>query len=257
MKKIIAILILFYSYSIEAQSHQAFQGGEWFQFRIHYGVFNASYATIEVKDTSLNNKPVYHVVGQGKSTGLLHLFFKVDDNYETFIDKNNGVPYRFIRQIDEGGHTRNIQIDFDHNNRKALVFDKKRNTKNTYSIKKDVHDMLSAFFYLRNNLDVEGLKKGEVMNLNMFFDDENIDFQLKFMGREVITTKIGKISALKFKPYVLTGRVFKEKEGMTLWVSDDANRIPLKIKANLTVGSLDADINAFKGLKYPLEIIMD
>jgi hypothetical protein len=257
MKKIFAVLIFLLAVTANAQSNHAFQDGEWFQFRIHYGIFNASFATLEVKEKTFNNKPVYHVVGKGKSTGALHWFFKVDDNYESYFDKKSGKPYRFIRQIDEGGHTRDIQIDFDHKDQEALVFNRKYDSKATYPIQENVHDMLSSFYYLRNNLEVENLKEGDVMHLNMFFDDEHFDFQLKFLGREVVKTKLGKIATLKFRPYVMAGRVFEEKESLTLWVSDDKNRMPVKIKANLAVGSLDADIDAFKGLKHPLRIIMD
>lgn len=256
MKKIIAIVISFIAYTATAQNHQAFDTGEWFKFRIHYGMFNASYATLEVKETTLKNKPVYHVVGKGKSTGLLHLFFKVDDNYETYINKKNGAPLRFIRQINEGGHTKDIQIDFDHSSNTAHVFNRKHNTRETFPVGEDVHDMLSSFYYLRNNLDVENINPGEMMTIKMFFDNENHDFKLKFLGREVVKTKLGNIATLKFKPYVLAGRVFKEKESLTIWVSDDKNRMPVKIKADLAVGSLDADIDAFKGLKHPLKILM-
>lgn len=256
MKKITAIIISLIALNMSAQSHQAFDAGEWFRFRIHYGMFNASFATLEVKETTLRNKPVYHVVGKGKSTGLLHLFFKVDDNYETFMDKKSGEPLRFIRQIDEGGHTRDLLIDFDHDSNTAHVFNRKYNTRNTYSIPENVHDMLSSFYYLRNNLDVSSLEHGEMFSIKMFIDDENHDFKLKFLGREVVKTKMGNIAALKFQPYVLTGRVFEKKESLTIWVSDDKNRMPLKIKADLAVGSLNADIDAFKGLKYPLNIIM-
>ncbi len=257
MKKLIAIVILLNTLFATAQSSQAFHDGEWFKFRVHYMGFNASFATMEVKETTFKNKPVYHIVGKGKSTGLLHLFFKVDDNYETYIDKHKGIPYRFIRQIDEGGHTRDIQIDFDHQNQTALVFNRKYNEKSTHPIKENVHDMLSAFYYLRSNLEAENLEEGDMMNLHMFIDNESHGFQLKFLGREVIKTKLGKIAALKFKPYVMAGRVFKEKESVTIWISDDANRMPVKIKADLAVGSLNADIDAFKGLKHPLNIIMN
>lgn len=257
MRKIITILVLLFAVNSIAQGHQAYGDGEWFKFRIHYGMFNASFATLQVNETTLKNEPVYHVIGKGKSTGLLHLFFKVDDNYETYIHKNTGSPLRFIRQINEGGHTKDIQIDFDHKTNSALVFNKKHNTKESFAVQPNVQDMVSAFYFLRNNLDVKGIERGEMMNLNMFFDNENYDFKLKFMGREVLKTKMGNIAALKFKPYVMAGRVFKEKESMTVWVSDDANRMPLKVRADLTVGSLEADIDAFKGLKYPLNIIMD
>lgn len=257
MKKIITIVIFLVALSGASQSHQAYDTGEWFRFRIHYGVFNASFATLEVKESILHEEPVFHVVGKGKSTGLLHLFFKVDDNYESYIHKDSGAPLRFIRKIDEGGHTKDIQIDFDHQTNTALVFNKKHNEQKTFQVQENVHDMLSAFYFLRNNLNVEEISPGEMMTMKMFFDNENHDFKLKFLGREVVKTKLGNIATLKFKPYVLAGRVFKEKESLTIWVSDDKNRMPVKIKADLAVGSLDADIDAFKGLKHPLKIIMN
>jgi hypothetical protein len=238
-------------------SQKAFQDGEWFKFRIHYGPFNASYATIGVNETSLNNKKVYHIVGKGKSTGLLHLFFKVDDNYESYVDKRTGLPYRFIRKIDEGGHTKDLQIEFDQDNNKAEVFDKKHNEKKTYTTEKNVHDMLSAFYFVRNDINPSNLNVGDELHLNMFFDKENHDFKLKFLGKEVLSTKFGKIATLKFRPYVMAGRVFKEQESLTFWISDDKNKIPVKIQADLAVGSLVADLEEFKGLKHQLKIIMN
>ena len=251
------LYLLIFLLPLSSFSQKAFQHGEWFKFRIHYGPFNASFATIEVNETDLNNKKVFHVVGKGKSTGLLHLFFKVDDNYETYIDKRSGLPYRFVRQIDEGGHTKDLQIDFDHPQSKAYVFDKKHNENHTYTTEKEVHDMLSAFYFVRNDLNNKKLQEGAEFHLNMFFDKENHDFKLKFLGREVLNTKFGKIATLKFRPYVMAGRVFKEQESLTFWVSDDNNKMPVKITADLAVGSLDADLEQFKGLKHPLKIIMD
>lgn len=257
MKNVITIFMLCISFAVHAQSHEAFEDGEWFKFRIHYGIFNASFATLEVNETTYKNKPVYHVVGKGKSTGLLDLFFNVNDNYETYIDKNTGAPYKFIRKINEGGYTKDIQIEFDHDNNTALVVDKEHNEREVYSIKNNVHDMVSAFYYLRNNLKIDDLQQGEMLSLNMFFDNKNHNFKIKFLGRDVIETKFGKMATLKFRPYVLAGRVFEEKESLTFWISDDANRIPVKIEADLAVGSLDADLYAFKGLKHSMKIIMD
>ncbi|MFD1079829.1 DUF3108 domain-containing protein, partial [Longispora fulva] len=164
-------MIFLFTLSAGAQGHQAYDDGEWFRFRIHYGMFNASFATLKVEETNLNNQPVFHVVGKGRSTGLLHLFFKVDDNYETYIHKTTGSPLRFIRKIDEGGYTKDIQIDFDHSTNTAVVFNKERNEKKVFTVQDNVHDMLSSFYFLRNNLDVENLEKGEMMSLNMFFDN--------------------------------------------------------------------------------------
>lgn len=255
--RVTTVALLFFLFPLITLSQNAFSDGEWFKFRVHYGFLNAGYASMEVKETYLNNKNIFHVVGKGWSTGAVHAFFKVRDNYETFIDKNNGLPYRFIRQIDEGGHTRDIQIDFNHNLNKAYVKDKKHNQDNTYTVPDNVQDMLSAFYYLRNDLNGRHLVQGQEFKLNMFYGDESHDFKLKFLGREVIKTKFGKIATLKFRPYVLAGRVFEEKESLTFWVSDDKNKMPVKISAKLAVGSLDASLEEFKGLKHPLKIIMD
>ncbi|WP_423738473.1 DUF3108 domain-containing protein [Christiangramia lutea] len=258
MKKLFAITIVcFITSSAQLFSQQAFQSGEWFKFRIHYGMFNASYATLEVTDSQLNDKPVYHVQGRGRSTGLLSLFFKVDDDYQTYIDKRTGKPYKFIRKINEGGYTKDLEIDFDHRDNEAHVLNRKTNTRKTYSVPTNVHDMLSSFYYIRNQIDRDDLKPGEEMRLNMFLDDENVDFKLVFLGREVIRTKFGKVATLKFRPYVLAGRVFKEKESLTFWISDDKNKIPVKIEADLAVGSLDADLEAYKGLKHQFSILIN
>lgn len=255
------LLILWSLFAVHvsfAQEKTAFQGGEWFKFEMSYsGFFKAGNATLEVKESTYKDKPVYHVVGEGETTGLISWFFKVNDHYESYFDKITGLPYKSIRQIDEGGHTKDVEIEFDHANNKALVNNKKHNTSKTFATEKDVQDMVSAFYYLRNNYHTDSISKGDVVSLNMFFDDENYKFRLKFLGRETIRTKFGKVKTLKFRPYVMAGRVFKEQESLTLWVSADENKIPLKIKADLAVGSLRANLVAFKGLKHPFPIQFD
>lgn len=259
MKKYILILLLITSTFpvLSQENHKAFDSGEWFKFRIHYGLFTASYATLEIKEEQLNGMPVHHIIGTGKSSGILSVFFKVEDYYETYIDKNEVKPYRFIRKINEGGHTKDIEINFNHKNNEALVFNKKYNTKKTFPVTSGVQDMMSSFYYLRNRINTASLKKGDEQFVNMFFDNESYRFKLKFLGREVIKTKMGKIACLKFRPYVQADRIFKEEESMTVWVSDDDNRMPVRIKADILVGSIKADLDAFKGLKHPFKIVVD
>ena len=255
MKSVFIVIVFLFSLVTNEQNKtESFQSGEWFKFRIHYGIFNASYATLKVKDAKYKGKEVYHVIGKGRSTGLLDLFFKVDDNYETYFDKEDGKPYRFIRKIDEGGHTKNIEILFNHDKQEALVKDKKRKRESVHKLEGKVQDMLSAYYYLRNNIDPSNLKKGDEIKMKMFFDKENYNFKLKFLGRETLKTKFGYVPCLKFRPYVQAGRVFKEEESLTVWVSDDKNKMPIRIQADILVGSIKADLDAYKGLKYPFKI---
>lgn len=260
MKKLVLVVSVFCFGTLNAghisMAPKAFEAGEWFQFRVHYGMFNASYATLEVKDKYLNGKPVYHVVGKGRTVGLIRLFFKVDDNYESYFDKENGKPYKFIRQIDEGGHTKDLEINFNHDNREAVVLNHKHNRTTTLKTHENIQDLLSAFYHLRNSYDTKNLYKGKEIDLDMLFDEKAVfKFKLKFMGRETVRTKFGKVSCLKFRPLVQSGRIFKEKESLTVWISDDDNRVPIRIKADLKIGALKADLHAFKGLKHQFKIV--
>jgi len=255
MRVFIMFISLMISLPVFAQK-KAFQDGEWFKFRVSYsGFLTAGYATLQVDNAILNGKEVYHVKGYGRNTGLSRIFFKVEDIYETYMDKKKDIPYRFIRDINEGGHTRDIIVDFDHNKKEALVHDRKKDTKKTFAFPEGVQDMVSTFYYLRNKIDTSKLKDGDIHDVNMFYGDESFKFRLKFLRKELLKTKFGQVETLVFRPYVESGRVFKEKESLTVWISDDDNKIPLKIVADLSVGSLRAELDEFKGLKHSFKIL--
>lgn len=234
-----------------------FRAGEWFEFRIHYGWFNASYATLKLSNDTLNQQPVLHAAGIGKTTGLARLFFRVDDYYDTFFDPKTVLPRKFLRNIDEGGYTKNTEIHFDHQQGIAHVNDKKKKVQENFDIRPTTQDLMSAFYYLRTFYPQEGLTVGDSYALDMFFDKENYVFKLKFLGTESLRTKFGLVSCLKFRPIVQAGRVFREEESVTLWVSNDQNRIPIRLQADLAVGSIKADLNNFSYLKYPFQLQID
>jgi len=256
MKKSVLILLLFISFQfLGAQESSSFQAGEWLRFKLSYsGWMKAGNATLEVTESIYKNIPVYKVVGKGWTTGPVKWVFKVEDHYESHFDKVTGQPYKFVRNIDEGGYTKNRIVDFDHVQNKALINDLKDNTHSTVDIEQNIQDLVSAYYYLRNNYNTDTIQEGDVVELNIFFDGETFLFKLKYLGRETIDTEFGKIKCIKFRPYVMAGRVFKEEESLTLWVSADKNKVPIKIKADLQVGSLRADLEAQKGLKYPFQI---
>lgn len=95
-----------------------------------------------------------------------------------------------------------------------------------------------------------------MMEINMFFDNENYTFRMEYLGKEILNTSFGRVQTLVFKPYVQSGRVFRKKESLTVWISDDDNKIPLLVKADLAVGSLKATLTEFKGLQHSFKIMM-
>ena len=254
MKKIILLFILVTTTSFKEQKENAFEAGEWFKFRIHYGLINAGYATLEVKEVVANNKKDFHLIGKGYTVGVSKFFFNVNDLYESYIDKETGNPNQFVRKINEGGYTKNQEGFFNQSESKILVKDYKHNTEKAFTIPKNTQDILSSFYYLRNHSNIDKIKLGEFIVIDLFFDDATTKFRLKLIGREDIITKFGVVSTMVFKPLVQSGRVFKEEESVTIWISDDENKLPVRIKANLLVGSLKADLESFKGLKHPFKI---
>ncbi len=258
MKKIIFYFLLFSVISMNAQNGiTAFKKGEWLKYRVSYSnFFNAGIATLEVKNTTYSGKEVFHVVGKGKTTGVISWFFKVKDDYQSYFYKESMLPYRFIRKIDEGGYTKDKEIYFNQGTKKAVVIDNKHKTENEFTLEGDVQDMVSTLYFLRNQ-DLSKMKDGDEITIAMFFDQTNYQFKLRLLGREVIRTKFGHVATAKFRPMVQAGRVFKENESLTVWVSDDENKIPLRIKASLAVGSMRADLDAYKGLANSFPIIFN
>ncbi len=250
----LTFLVLFITTLGYGQS-SAFKSGEYFKFQVSYGFINAGIATLELKETTYNGKSVYHAKGDGHTTGLSKTFFKVKDDYQSYFDKSTGQPYRFIRKINEGGYTKNQEGFVNYKNNTVLLKDYKAKTERSYNVNAKIQDVISSFYYLRNHDKLNSIKAGESIQIDMFFDDEIFKFKLKFMGYEKIKTKFGTVNSMKFRPYVQSGRVFKEEESLTLWVSNDENRVPLKIQASLLVGSLKAELIQYKNLKTPLKVV--
>lgn len=242
---------------IDQKVNDAFQDGEWFRFRMRYGFLNASYAIATVRETTFKDQAVYHVAATGKTTGFARWFFKVDDYFDSYFEKDIVRPIRFVRNISEGNYKRHVEIDFDHNTQSGIMHDLLRKTKTEISFAPNLQDLVSTFYFLRNHFDLEGIQVGETASLHMIYDKKPFAFQFRFLGYENVKTKFGVVPCVKFRPYVEEGRIFKKESGLSLWVSNDNNRIPIKVVAELSVGSLDVDLVDFKGLKHPFNIIVN
>lgn len=235
----------------------AFKDGEWFEMRIHFGIFNTAYARFSLNKTEFEGMEVFHAQALGKTTGVFRWFYKVDDDYQTFFDSDSGLPRYFIRDIYENGYTKNVYVRFDQRNNVATVNDLENETTSEFSTLSNVQDLISIFYYLRNLLPKRSLNIGESFNFNMFFDEENYVLELKYLGREIVKTPFGKIWCLKFQPLVKVGRVFKTRNSLTLWISEDNNHIPIRLQASLSIGTLRADLEKVRNLAHPFKIVVD
>lgn len=250
MKNLLLFIGVFVFSALSAQFDNI-NAGETISFRIHYGFLTAGNATLSTTKTSYKGQPAFYVRGVGKTSGAAKAFFKVEDVYESYIsDKKE--PLFYVRNVSEGSYTQHLQSTFNTNNNTLVLVDKKHTDRpaKTVKVPNDVQDILSCFYYLRS---VDNLKVGSVLKMSVWIDDELFPFQLKVVGTEKISTKFGKVNCLKIIPSVVSGRVFKDKEGVTMWVTNDQNRVPVLIKAELAVGSLKASIDSYSNIKYPIK----
>lgn len=236
--------------SLRTVENKAFRPGEKLKFRVHYGFVDAGTAELEVASEiqKIGPRECYHVVGTGKSQGAFDWFFKVRDRYESFIDCSAIVPWLFIRNISEGGYKKTQQVVFNH------YQDSAKSQEKTIAIPEYTQDLVSAIFYART-LDFETAKPGDVFPIMGYLDDEIIPLNIKFMGRETLRTDLGYFRCVKFRPLLQEGRVFKEKEDMTVWVSDDANRIPVRVQTDILIGSIKMDLTGYENLLNPPSVM--
>jgi len=247
-------IILFKTVFFLAQEKQpAFVPGELLQYKMSYsGFLRAGTATLEVSEQELNGKNVFYAKGKGWTTGMIKWFFEVKDLYESYFDQKETKPYLFKRKINEGGYKKHRITTFNYSSNKAYIQDFLAQNDTTVPFM-NVQDILSSFYYLRNK-DVSNLQKGEDLKLDMFIDAQVYPFKLRYLGKEVVETKFGKIKTLVFRPFVQSGRVFKAEESVTIWITDDSNKIPIRVKASLVVGSLRAELEAYQGLATPFKL---
>ncbi|MGI9532726.1 DUF3108 domain-containing protein [Lutimonas sp.] len=251
IKKILPLCFLFVFVSSFSQNDtKSFQRGEFLKYKIQYGLLNAGFATVQLNEKTHENDSLIHAVGKGWTTGMVGFLFKVEDRYESYFGESDLKPKHFIRNIDEGGYTQDKEVFFDYDKKEANEVNHKKSTKSSYFIEHDVQDILSSFYYMRS-IDFTQLHANDSIDVNMFFDGKMNPIKLIVLEREIIKTQFGKIKAIKIRPLVLKGRVFKDEENVTLWVSDDFNKIPLKIKAALLVGSAKAELIEYSGLVHP------
>ena len=247
---ILFLNLFFLTATIGQQKPTVFKSGEWLRYKMSYsGFLRAGTAILEVEEKEFNGKKVFYTKGTGWTSGAVKWFFEVDDHYESYFDKDTIKPYLFKRKIDEGGYKKHRITSFNYTSNKAYVQDFTLQ-KDTSIVFSKIQDMLSSFYYLRNR-DVKNMKKGEEIAIDMFMDSQVYPFKLRFLGRETLKTKFGTIKTMIFRPLVQSGRVFKAQESVTLWITDDANKIPIKLSADLSVGSLRAELEAYKGLANP------
>ena len=226
----------------------AYQPGEQLRYKVYYNMgylwAAAGEVVFSVKAGQMSGQPVHHIVSQGSTYKSYDWFYKVRDLYETYVDVGTMLPKKFHRKVQEGDTRFENTVLFDHARGRAI------SDKGTHKISSCVQDVLSAIYYARN-IDYSAYKPGDKIPFSMFLDEKVYNLYIRYLGKQKVVTRYGTFNAIKFAPLLLEGTLFKGGEGMVVWVSDDANHIPVRIDSPIAVGSVKVDLVGYTGLRHP------
>ena len=232
----------------------SFKEGEKIKYSIYYNVVgiyvNAGKAEFTTQLSNFEGKDTYTFTAIGKSNSRSDCISKVRDVYESIVDAKTFLPYQFTRNINEGSFHQTDLISFNQKARTANTLG------NTYSTSDCTYDVISAIYAARN-INYDNLQMNEKVYLNFFLDKELFPSYFKYLGREQITTQYGVFKAIKLAPLLVKGTMFKGGEQMTIWVTDDANHIPVRIQTPIIVSNIKVDMVGYENLRHPLNSLIE
>lgn len=234
--------------TLPSVKHSAFKKGERLKYVVSYGWIDAGEAVIEIKneEKKIAGRDVMHMVGTGKSLGAFNFFFEVRDRYESYVDANGVFPWKFVRDISEGGFKMKQTYNFDQLKKKVTT-----NKGQEIEVPLGIQDMISSFYRARA-MDFSNAKPGQTFAMDAFVDGEVWPMKIRYIKNEKIEVDKGTFNCMVFRPVVQTGRIFKEEEDMTVWITKDKNKVPVLAKAKVLVGSITMELTEYSGLANPV-----
>jgi len=234
----------------------AFQSGERLTYDVVYNWgfiwISAGYVEFSVKQVDFQGRAAYFLDANGSSYSSYDWFYKVRDSFQACIDVESLKPLWHKRSTSEGGYLAYEEYNFDYE--KKLIYARTQTSKRSY--KEDTlragyctFDLLSMAYYARN-IDFSGLVPGNLIPVIVVLDNEIHHLYVRFLGRELLTTKDGnRYNTIRFAIKLIEGTVFKSGEDLNVWVTDDKNRVPVLVEAKILVGSVKALLKSADNLR--------
>lgn len=227
--------------------NDAFGYGEKLDYRVGYKFITAGSATFEIlpQPVKKNNRDCYDIRFEVRSLESLEWLYSVRDRYRTVLDVSGIFPWEFNQSLREGGYSRDFNATLDQANHTA------RTNEGDFSITPYIHDIVSAFYYVRTQ-NLRSYPNGGVMQLRNFFNKECYDLGVKILGIQTIEVEAGKFRCIVVEPLIKEGGLFKSDGRILIWLSDDERKIPVKVSSKIPIGSIDAELTLYQGLRGPL-----
>jgi hypothetical protein len=199
----------------------------------------AGTAVLEV----LNEKDTFRIISTANSAQWVSVFYTVEDRVEAVLAKGKsqifvGRPQNYRLRLREGRHRRDKEIIFEHEKRKAVFIDHRDNDRKEFKISENVFDPLSVLYYVRTlNLEV-----GRSVYVDIFDSKKLWNVEVQVLRKERISTVLGDVETIVVKPLMKSEGIFNRKGEMFIWLTNDRNKIPVKMQTRVVVGSITATL---------------
>lgn len=212
---------------------------------------------LTVTDDVLDNTESYRLDAVATVSGMFKWFYKLNDRYRIWLRKSDMRPLRADADLSEGDYrfTSTYLYDWDnglsHNTYRNHVDPKSSHV--TVRLVADAMDAISLFYNLRLD-DFSTYVPGESRSLAFLLKDNVQLIKYKYYGKEIKKiTGLGSVSTLKFSCQLVNDSAdsFEDGSEFFVWISDDANRIPVLLESPLRVGSIRARLVQYEGLVAP------
>ena len=253
--------LLYKSKEIPVTKNISYGTGEELEYRVNLAFFTVGKATTRVDKRyhEINGRTCFKVDAYGETSDWISWVAKVDDIWGAYVDTttlNTQVSYRKLK---EGHYRRDELINFDQHKNKVEVRVKNRDTgvydePKVYEVPPNSKDLVAGFLFLRI-VDFNKIPKGDTISISGFFEDAFYHLKIIYQGKEVVSTRVGKIQCVRLRPIMPNNAMFDGENSILCWVSDDLNRIPVKLQAKMFIGTTGLELTNFRGLRNQLKIV--
>jgi hypothetical protein len=257
---VVALLLTVWAVSVVAQ---VLHPGERLDYVVAYRaklIPNTEMATVTVQTSldSLDGRPTYRVMGNGRIMPSYRWFFNIDDRYDIWVDTLSKRTLRFESNIREGDYTFRSHYRYDWDSLQVHTWAQSRQRaprEKTMPLSERSMDPVSSYFNLRS-IEPDTLVAGRHYDLEMVLEDTIKVLKFRLMGREECRVpQKGRFRTLHLRCTLGTSEGFSFTDGseFDIWITDDRNKFPVMLSSPIRIGSIRAYITDYRGLKYPLD----
>ena len=243
MNKILTAFLLTFSASFAAYPFI----GETLDYEISWGFITAGNARMLIKETKNENE--IEIISLAWNNGAFETFFPVKDTVKSLVSADSLLPKVFNQKISEGSYRRRVKTIYNFAANKAIITDTaykntdlKRGMDTTIAISGGERCILSAFYLAR----ILNLKPGDTAYFDAISGVKKYKLKVICHRKETINTALGKKNCLVIEPIIQGDGLFKAKGKLTIWLTDDSERIPVLMKSEIAIGSIKASIIGVK-----------